>query len=446
MGLRVQFILPVLVVLVGAIAGRQFGMMTAGLIAGTAAAIILGVGLATYASRRLNDIASVLSADPDTSSTKIEAAGSLDEIDSARTNVFRALEIERARVERERQEADRQARLLDRLSDGVMLVAEDGEVIYANVAAASLVGGRNPVGRSFIAAVRDHELADALFNCIRRGAEHRGSLEVPVDARVVDAVIARVSESPPEALVLLRDVTELAKLQTLRRDFVANVSHELRTPLSTIKILTETLIDLTPEASVESGFLEKIDAEVDSMTELVGDLLQLTQLESGRAPLTRGTVLSATILEEVRDRMLPIAERQRVLLHLDELSGEFTFLADERRMKQALINLVHNAIVHTQAGGSVTLSSRSENDQAIFAVTDSGSGISPDDLDRIWERFYKVDRSRAHPGTGLGLAIVKHVVQAHGGSVSAQSRLGQGSTFELRIPLRSRAHRLPATA
>lgn len=444
MGLRLQFILPVIVVLAGALAGRWLGAPGIGVAAGGVAAIGLGLGFAIHARRRLEDLGMVLSIDPEILARRIDAAGSFDEIDSARSNVFRALELERSRVERERAEADRQARLLDRLSDGVMLVAEDGEVIYANVAAATLVGGRNPIGRSFIVAVRDYELTDALFNCLRTGQEHRHSLEAPGDGRLVDAIVARVSDSPPQALVLMRDVTELTRLQTLRRDFVANVSHELRTPLSTIKILTETLLDLSEETSEEREFLEKIDAEVDSMTELVGDLLQLTQLESGRAPLMPSRVSSATLLEDVLARMSPIAERQRVRLEVDEDAEPFDLVADERRMKQALMNLVQNAIVHTPAGGWVRISARLAGDRAHFSVRDSGVGIPADDLERIWERFYKVDRSRSHPGTGLGLAIVKHVVQAHGGMVRASSRVGEGSTFKIEIPVEPAGSKQPA--
>jgi two-component system phosphate regulon sensor histidine kinase PhoR len=365
-----------------------------------------------------------------------------DEIDEARLAVARAFTALRQSIELERNDMSRQIRLLDRLSDGVLLVGDDGAVVYANVAAASLVGGRNPIGGSFISAVRDHELSDLLHECLRTGSEFRRMIEFPGEGQVVNAVIARVSTSPSEALVLMRDVTELTRLQTLRRDFVANVSHELRTPLSTIKILTETLIDLTEDGNDQANFLQKIDAEVDSMTELVEDLLQLTQLESGRTPLRRSMVSAAGIIGDVRERMLPIAERQGVRLVAGTPGDGTAFSADERRVKQALINLVHNGIVHTPRGGVVELSCLSDEREIVFTVADSGVGIPQGDLERIWERFYKVDRSRARPGSGLGLAIVKHVVQAHGGTVSARSTVGEGSTFELcipRIPARSTA-------
>jgi two-component system phosphate regulon sensor histidine kinase PhoR len=145
-------------------------------------------------------------------------------------------------------------------------------------------------------------------------------------------------------------------------------------------------------------------------------------------------VRTSALIGDVRERMLPIAERQGVRLLSGSAAEDVEVSVDERRIKQALINLVHNAIVHTPRGGRVDLSCRSDEREVVFVVSDSGVGIPPDDLERIWERFYKVDRSRARPGSGLGLAIVKHVVQAHGGTVAAQSTVGKGSTFELRIP------------
>ncbi len=325
MNLRLQFLLPVGIVLLGTLAGWRLEYAILGFVLSGLIGIAIATLFAERAIRRLSDVASILLADPDEHEPEPSTARAADEIDTTRANIFRALEVQKERFDREHEESNRRIRLLDRLSDGVMLVSLNGEVVYANVAAASLVGGRNPIGRSFIATIRDHELSDALFDCLRTGREHRHSLEPLGGSRVIDAIFARISSAPPEVLVLMRDVTELTRLQTLRRDFVANVSHELRTPLSTIKILTETLIELNHGRSDESRFLKKIDAEVDSMTELVGDLMQLTQLESGRTPLTYTTVHSSEMLSEVRGRLIPIADRQRVHLRIDEQAGGFEF-------------------------------------------------------------------------------------------------------------------------
>jgi two-component system phosphate regulon sensor histidine kinase PhoR len=432
--LRLQFVAPVAVLLGGTVVGWLLGMQGWGLAAGGILAAVVALILGTHATRRLADLAALPSRAGALSSPLLEATGTFDEIDHAHSNLARWLAAERSNVERERIQTDRQIRMLDRLSDGVMLVAEEGAVTYANVAAANLLGGRNPVGSSFIAAVRDHEASDALFECLGFGTEARRNIEIPVEDRVVEAILARVSANPPEAVVVMRDVTELARLQTLRQDFVANVSHELRTPLSTVKILTETIIDLGDNQPEQLRFLEKIDAEVDSMAALVEDLLQLTQLESGRTPLSRSMIDAGGLIQEVQERMRPIADRHQVALSSRVEQAPIMLSADERRVKQALINLVSNAIAHTRRDGKVEIIAALCGAEVRFTVVDSGVGIPAEDLDRIWERFYKVDRSRTHPGTGLGLAIVKHVAQAHGGSVDVQSELGRGSRFEIRIP------------
>ena len=365
-----------------------------------------------------------------------EPTRSFDEIDETHSAVARGIASELAAVESERNLTRRQIRMLDRLTDGLILVSDEHTVIYANVAAATLLGGRNPVGGSFIAAVRDHETADALAASLRTGIEARRIVDIAGEDRTVEAVIARVSDDPPEAVVVMRDITELAKLQTLRRDFVANVSHELRTPLSTVKILAETLSDLAGDGDEQRRFLEKIDDEVDSMSELVDDLLNLTQLESGRTPLNLSVVRAHDLLSEVRDRMNPIAGRHGIQIRTSGSGLDDHVQVDERRITQALINLVSNAVAHTHRGGSIILSYSSDENMVSFLVEDTGVGIPAEELDRIWERFYKVDRSRSAPGTGLGLAIVKHVVQAHGGTVDARSTLGDGSVFEIHLPQR----------
>ncbi|CAN5676609.1 hypothetical protein BH23CHL2_BH23CHL2_17090 [soil metagenome] len=446
MSLRLQFIVPVLTMLVAVIGGWATGSTLSGAIVGTVAGLASAIFLARHAQNRLEELARLPSRSVPDARALLQPAGTFDEIDSARSAIARWLVAERENAELDRGQTDRQIRMLDRLSDGVMLVSEDGTVIYANVAAATLLAGRNPVGGSFIAAVRDHEASDALFACLREGVEIRRTIEVPGEDRVVEAIFARVSRDPREAVVVIRDVTELVKLQTLRRDFVANVSHELRTPLSTIKILTETIIELTEYGAEHMRFLEKIDGEVDSMSALVEDLLQLTQLESGRTPLTRRRVAANELVVEVLERMSPISERHRVRLRANPVDPEYTLIADDRRVKQALINLVNNAIVHTPEGGTVEIQCEPIGDDVVFRVVDTGVGIPAEDLDRIWERFYKVDRSRSHPGTGLGLAIVKHVAQAHGGCVNARSVVGKGSTFEIRLPAEAKPRRLAGTA
>jgi two-component system phosphate regulon sensor histidine kinase PhoR len=223
-------------------------------------------------------------------------------------------------------------------------------------------------------------------------------------------------------------------LQNLRRDFVSNVSHELRTPLSTIKILTETLLDIREDDDEANQFLSKIDQEVDSMTALVRDLLDLTRLETTSSRLVLREFDAGSLVHDIRDRMRPLAARHDVELVTSVEDDLEALVGDERRLHQALINLVTNAVVHTAAGGTVTIGAARDVSGVRFFVVDTGVGIPEDDLPRVWERFFKTDKARTGPGTGLGLAIVKHIVQAHSGTVSAASEVGKGSEFWFVIP------------
>jgi two-component system phosphate regulon sensor histidine kinase PhoR len=330
---------------------------------------------------------------------------------------------------------EHQTFLLDRMHDGLMRVAANGRVRYANAAAGALFGVRNPIGQSFMRATRDHELQEALTLCLAEGHDERLTVERP-DGRLISAVILRVNDDPPEALVMLRDITEVNHLQTLRRDFVANVSHELRTPLATIKILAETLLDLRPDDAEATRYLTQLDGEIDVMTALVRDLLDLSRLESEADALSVGPTDAARIVAEARERMAPIAARRGVRLETELSQPSITLRADERRLQQALVNLVGNAVAHTPAGGTVTLGVREQRDEVSFSVRDTGAGIASAELERVWERFFKADRSRAGAGMGLGLAIVKHIALAHGGAVAATSELGQGSEFTVTVPRR----------
>ncbi len=373
-----------------------------------------------------------------------------------------------------------QALVLDRMNDGLLRVDRNAVVTYANVAAGTLFGGRNPVGRSVLTVTRDHELGAAVQRCLLTMQEQQHTFDLPGENRLISATIAPLTTRTREVLVLFHDITEVSRLQSLRRDFVANVSHELRTPLSTIKVLTETLImsnepdpdgpNTTPPAAISEAsraetldFLHKIDLEVDAMTALVRDLLEITRLESTGGRVALRDIDALAMARDVADRMRPMATRQDVRIAMepddepDPVPSAATgidedtldvpplpllpppaaradLVGDERRLHQALLNLVSNAVAHTPAGGLVIIRVVMTPQEVTFEVEDTGSGIPARDLPRVWERFYKTDRARTGPGTGLGLAIVKHVVQAHGGSVAATSVVGEGSTFSFTIP------------
>ena len=241
------------------------------------------------------------------------------------------------------------------------------------------------------------------------------------------------------ALVLFHDITELRKMDQVRRDFVANVSHELRTPLSILRGYIETLLD-NPETSREElsrilGVMERHSKRLDLLAE---DLLTLAQLESGNPNLQWGNVDLSSFFEEViRDWEKKLANKQLNPI-VDLPPGLPTIRADRARLQEALYNLLDNAVKYSREHGEIRLIARQRDDEIALSVSDDGVGISKEDLPRIFERFYRADKARTRDsihGTGLGLAIVKHITQLHGGRVEAESELGKGTTIRVILPV-----------
>lgn len=246
--------------------------------------------------------------------------------------------------------------------------------------------------------------------------------------------------------IAVEDLTELRRLERVRRDFIANISHELRTPLASVRLLVETLedaIDTDPDKA--QTFVGKIETEVQYLTDLVAELLELSRIESGNAPMAIEPVEAERLVREAMARMLPQAQRHRLNLHTQIEQGKTLVAADSKQIIRVLVNLVHNAIKFTSSGGTVIIGTALQTDghAQSFFVRDTGIGIRPEELSRIFERFYKVNRSRSKTdfigpgggGSGLGLAIARHVVEAHGGRIMAESTPGQGSTFTFTLPI-----------
>ncbi|MEX1158878.1 MAG: ATP-binding protein, partial [Thermomicrobiales bacterium] len=390
--LFIQFLAPVVVLLSGLAAGELAGTAGWGSVVGGALAVLVAVGFSHRTAGRLTRLERVARRDSGVDPT----AESIREVHGRIDHALQMVAQQVVKDDRERQVVSQllmtQTQVLDRMNDGLMRVAGDGQVTYANVAAGSLFGGRNPTGRTFMSVTRDHELYRALRDCLDSGDDRQHTFEIAGEGRLVNAVAIRLSERPPEALVMLRDITEVNRLQNLRRDFVSNVSHELRTPLSTIKILAETLLEIRGDDAEAAEYLRKIDGEVDSMAALVRDLLELTRLETMGGRLALREIDAGLLAQDVRSRMKPLAERHDVSLAVETTDAVGTVVGDERRLHQALINLITNAIVHTQPGGTVTVGASRDVGGVRFFVRDTGAGIPPEDLPRIWERFFKADR------------------------------------------------------
>jgi len=330
------------------------------------------------------------------------------------------------------------AAVLESMADGVLIVDEESRVELINPAAAQLLGtsATGALGRSFAQVTRHHEVIDFWRNCQEPGGERIGLLEIGPEALFWRVIVTPLEEHEKGAcLVILQDLTEMHRLQTMRQDFIGNVSHELRTPLASLRALVETLRDAAQQdPAAAKRFLDLMDTEVDALTQIVQESLELSRIESGRAPLRLSPTPVSEVILPVVERLRPQAERAGVTVDCALPEGLADVLADEERVRQAVSNLLHNAIKFTPPGGEIQISAEQVADELVISVRDTGVGISSEDLPRVFERFYKADRARSSSGTGLGLAIAKHIVQGHGGRIWAQSTEGRGSTFSFSLP------------
>jgi two-component system phosphate regulon sensor histidine kinase PhoR len=332
------------------------------------------------------------------------------------------------------------AAILTNMTDGAILVNLEGIVTLINPAARHLFGFYEDIAsspRTLIEIVRAHEIVNVWNQCQQSNQQQTVAFETPINRDYLQVIGTRLKPALPEfTLLLFQNLTTQRKLETVRRDFVSNVSHELRTPLASLKALTETLQQgaLTDPPAAQR-FLSQMDDEIDNLTQMVQELLELSRIESGKVPLQKKLITPLEVIEPAVKRM--ILQAQRSSLELVNTCPEFLpeINVDSSRLQQVLVNLIHNAIKFTPPTGRIEVSARAEEKFVIFSVQDSGIGIPPDDLARIFERFYKADRARTSGGTGLGLSICRHLVEAHGGTIWADSRPGEGSTFFFSIPI-----------
>lgn len=353
-----------------------------------------------------------------------------------------------ARVAALDQERTQLAAVLEHMGDGVIMVDGAGRIGLINKAAARLLGTSRGAaeGRSLIDVARDHELVAAARRClVGRGQEMPLLLEMGTPRRAIQVVATAVPREPPgkpRALLLLQDVTELRRAETIRREFVANISHELRTPVASLKALAETLdsgaLDDPPAARL---FLARIVLETDRLAQLVEELLELSLLESGAAALRHEPIDLAEIAARAAERIRTHADRHAVALTMEHPSEPVMALGDPLRLERVVVSLLDNAVKFTAPGGRVRLRCESRRDNVTLAVEDTGVGIPPEDLARVFERFYKADRTRSSAGAGLGLAIAKHTVEACGGRIWVESTEGHGSTFFIQLPAAPHAER-----
>ena len=334
-------------------------------------------------------------------------------------------------------EFDRLRKVLDATEEGVLVFDRNRRLVLANEAAQRLLGFRfeDSRGATPMAVFRRHEVDALLHRSAEEGVSQRSEVELAVPDRKVVRVTV-VPLGPGEGVVVVtQDLTELRRVEAIRRDFVANVSHELRTPLASLRAMAEALQDGGLEdPGLARRFLTQMVQEVDRLSRLAEELLDLSVLESGAVRLRKERLRAPALLEEVAERFAPAADRKQI--HLSVEAEDLEVVADRERVLQALANLVDNALKFTPEGGSVRLRAERRAGGVAFVVEDTGPGIPAEHLSRIFERFYRVEPSRARRsgGAGLGLAITKHIALAHGGRVEATNLPEGGARFTLLLP------------
>jgi len=327
------------------------------------------------------------------------------------------------------------AMVFERLPDGLVIVDEKLHVLEANERFTRLVGAPAPAGRALYDLLRDR----ALFELFEAALKERRILQKTVhlaEDSVWEALVIPLPEGSRAAGVgVLRDITRLERTEAMRRTFVADVSHELRTPIASIAVAAETLSEGGADETEVAHLLGVIRRQAERMRELIDDLMDLAQIESGAVHLEKEEVVLCAILREAAQDLAPAAREKNVRVTV-EGDERVTVLADRRRLGQIVRNLLDNAVKFSPEESVVTLNAGREGEEAFFTVSDRGPGIPASERDRIFQRFYQVDRSRSkiRPGTGLGLAIVKHLVQLHAARLELESEVGRGSTFRVEFP------------
>jgi len=348
-----------------------------------------------------------------------------------------------------RQNGSRLQSVLDNMTSGVIMIAHDGRITLFNREAEFLLGSsvRDRVGRSFT-EIRQHF---ELVGLIREGLDNPASLHEELTVYYPEERLLEINlvpmkmsaEENPGLLLVLQDVSAIRRLERMRSEFVANVSHELKTPVAAVKGFAETLLNGAMEdPEMARSFLTIIQDESDRLNRLIGDILELSKIESRRSPLQFSPIDLPQFLTRMTELLSSEAIKKGIELDVESQEGLFLEV-DEDRLGQIVMNLMQNGINYTPDGGKVKVRAEiigiadSEEELVRITVSDTGIGIPKKDLPRIFERFYRVDkaRSRSSGGTGLGLSIVKHLTELHHGTIRVESTVGVGSKFILELPL-----------
>jgi two-component system phosphate regulon sensor histidine kinase PhoR len=353
--------------------------------------------------------------------------------DSAQvTRRLNELETDRARM----------AAILSGMVEGVLVVDGDGRLRLANDAARRMLNLESDLlGRHYVEAVRQPGVVGQLGAALK--GEHRPPIEVPLDPvspaggpRIFRAQATPANAEGGGAVLVLHDISDLRRTDRVRRDFVANVSHELRTPLTAVRGYVEALMEEPLEPSQRRAFLEVIERHTARMERLVRDLLRLARLDAQQEAADLHAIDVAALFRAASSDLAGRIERQTLHIDISVTPAAAVIEGDPTKMHDALRNLIENAVNYSAEGARIELEARADSDRVLLSVGDYGPGIPEADLGRVFERFYRVDTSRTRDpgGTGLGLSIVRHLIELHGGRVSAANRPEGGAVFTISLP------------
>ena len=412
-------------------------LIAAGL--GVAGVLLLSWFIAERAARPLRDVTEVARRIARGDDSARVLAHRRDEIGDLVRAFNDMTERRRREVDDLGRDVDRFAAVLDHMADGVIITDGQGRVDLINPAAVRLLGTSESaaIGRAFAAVARHHALIGLWQRARDRAEEQVEAVEMGPEL-FLQAVATPFRHGESAGFVItFQDLTQVRRLQVMRRDFISNLSHELRSPLAGLRALIETLQDgAVNDPPAAERFLGRAESEVNTMTQMVEELTELSQIESGQVRLRLAPVAVAALVEGPVERLRPQLETAGLTLSVDLPPDLPLVQADEARVRQVVANLLHNAIKFTPPGGQITITAEAGPGDVVVEVRDTGIGVSRADLPRIFERFYKSDRARTRGrgGTGLGLAIARHIVEAHGGRIRVKSKEGKGSSFFFSLP------------
>lgn len=351
-------------------------------------------------------------------------------LESVLDQIEASAELTGQRLEQAETTVRRLLAALEQVAQGVVISDDTGEVVYRNWQAASFVGARHSE------ALAQQALAELLAGAAA-GEGREQTLELfspPRRTLTIRATPLTEGDATLGAVAIIEDISERRRLEAVRRDFVANISHELKTPVGALSLVAETL-EGEDDPAIVARLSHRMRTEAERLSRIIEDLLDLSRIESEESP-SRDPVPVHLILGQAIERLRPTAQHRGIRIEVQEPPPELVIRGDRRQLVSAVHNLVDNAVKYSEDDSSVQVTVREVDGWVEIAVADHGIGIPSRDLERIFERFYRVDRARSRDtgGTGLGLSIVRHVASNHGGEVRVESREGEGSTFTLRLP------------